>query len=231
MPLLLHGEVTDRHIDIFDREAAFIDRVLTRIIADFPALKIVLEHITTEDAVRFVEAAGANLGATITPHHLVINRNAIFEGGIRPHLYCLPIAKREKHRLALRKAATSGSSKFFLGTDSAPHAVGDKESACGLCRHLQCAGRARDLCDGVRRGRGARPARGLRVRERAPASTACRSTRARSRWSASHGVWARALRRRIQRLSRFRPAWSWAGPCSGRAIRRRSSSVTETSHP
>ena len=134
MPLLLHGEVTDRHIDIFDREAAFIDRVLTRIIADYPALKIVLEHITTEDAVRFVEAGGSNLGATITPHHLVINRNAIFEGGIRPHLYCLPIAKREKHRLALRKAATSGGPKFFLGTDSAPHAVGDKESACG------CAG-------------------------------------------------------------------------------------------
>lgn len=134
MPLLLHGEVTDRHVDIFDREAAFIDRVLTKIIATFPALKIVLEHITTEDAVRFVESAGPNLGATITPHHLVINRNAMFEGGIRPHLYCLPIAKRERHRLALRHAATSGSPKFFLGTDSAPHAVGDKESACG------CAG-------------------------------------------------------------------------------------------
>lgn len=134
MPLLLHGEVTDRHIDIFDREAVFIDRVLTRVIAAFPALKIVLEHITTEDAVRFVEAAGPNLGATITPHHLVINRNAMFEGGIRPHLYCLPVAKRERHRLALRHAATSGNPKFFLGTDSAPHAIGDKESACG------CAG-------------------------------------------------------------------------------------------
>lgn len=134
MPLLLHGEVTDRHVDIFDREAVFIDQILTTIIADFPALKIVFEHITTADAVAFVQAAGPNLGATITPHHLMINRNAIFEGGIRPHLYCLPIAKRERHRLALRKAATSGSPKFFLGTDSAPHAVGDKESACG------CAG-------------------------------------------------------------------------------------------
>jgi len=134
MPLLLHGEVTDRHVDIFDREAAFIDTILTKIIATFPALKIVLEHITTAEAVRFVEAAGPKLGATITPHHLVINRNAMFEGGIRPHLYCLPVAKRERHRLALRQAATSGNPKFFLGTDSAPHAISDKESACG------CAG-------------------------------------------------------------------------------------------
>lgn len=134
MPLLLHGEVTDRHVDIFDREAVFIDRLLTKIIADFPTLRIVFEHITTADAVAFVESAGPNLGATITPHHLVINRNAMFEGGIRPHLYCLPVAKRETHRLALRKAATSGNPKFFLGTDSAPHAIDDKESACG------CAG-------------------------------------------------------------------------------------------
>jgi dihydroorotase len=134
MPLLLHGEVTDRDVDIFDREAVFIDRVLIKLIADFPALKVVFEHITTADAVAFVEAGGPNLAATITPHHLVINRNAMFEGGIRPHFYCLPIAKREPHRLALRRAATSGSAKFFLGTDSAPHAAGDKESACG------CAG-------------------------------------------------------------------------------------------
>ena len=134
MPLLVHGEVTDHHVDIFDREAVFIDRILTKIIADFPALKIVFEHITTRDAVQFVEAAGPLLAATITPHHLMINRNAMFQGGIRPHLYCLPVVKREVHRLALRKAATSGSPKFFLGTDSAPHAVGAKESACG------CAG-------------------------------------------------------------------------------------------
>lgn len=134
MPLLLHGEGTDQRVDVFDREAVFIDRVLTRILSDFPALKIVFEHITTEEAAAFVESAGPNIGATITPHHLVINRNAMFDGGIRPHLYCLPVAKRERHRLALRRAATSGSSKFFLGTDSAPHAVGDKESACG------CAG-------------------------------------------------------------------------------------------
>lgn len=134
MPLLLHGEVTDAHIDIFDREAVFIDRVLGPLVADFPGLKIVFEHITTAEAVARVEAAGPNLAATITPHHLEINRNAMFAGGIRPHMYCLPVAKREQHRLALRRAATSGSPQFFLGTDSAPHAVGAKEAACG------CAG-------------------------------------------------------------------------------------------
>jgi len=134
MPLLLHGEITDKHVDVFDRESVFIDKVLTKIITDFPALRIVFEHITTTDAVAFVEATGPNLAATITPHHLEINRNAMFEGGIRPHFFCLPVAKREQHRLALRRAATSGSSKFFLGTDSAPHAFGDKEAACG------CAG-------------------------------------------------------------------------------------------
>jgi dihydroorotase len=134
MPLLLHGEVTDKHIDVFDREAVFIERTLAPLIRDFPALKVVLEHITTAEAVSFVESAPRNVAATITPHHLDFNRNAMFEGGIRPHFYCLPVAKREHHRLALRRAATSGSAKFFLGTDSAPHAVGDKESACG------CAG-------------------------------------------------------------------------------------------
>ena len=134
MPLLIHGEVTDHEVDIFDREAVFIERVLKGLIADFPALKVVFEHITTADAVAFVEASGPNIAATVTPHHLAINRNAMFEGGIRPHFYCLPIAKREPHRLALRRAATSGSTKFFLGTDSAPHPVGDKESSCG------CAG-------------------------------------------------------------------------------------------
>jgi dihydroorotase len=134
MPMLVHGEVTDRQVDIFDREAVFIERVLAKLVADFPALKVVFEHITTAEAAAFVEAGGPNLAATITPHHLVINRNALFDGGLRPHAYCLPIAKREPHRLALRRAATSGSAKFFLGTDSAPHAIGDKESACG------CAG-------------------------------------------------------------------------------------------
>lgn len=134
MPLLVHGEVTDPDVDIFDREAVFIDRVLTGLTRDFPGLKIVFEHITTAEAVGFVESAGPNIAATVTPHHLVINRNAIFEGGLRPHAYCLPVAKRERHRLAVRRAATSGSPKFFLGTDSAPHAVSAKESACG------CAG-------------------------------------------------------------------------------------------
>ena len=134
MPLLVHGEVTDPAIDIFDREAVFLDRVLAPLIADFPGLRIVLEHITTADAVAFVEAAGPLLAATITPQHLHLNRNALFEGGFRPHAYCLPVVKRERHRLAVRRAAVSGNPRFFLGTDSAPHAVGRKEAACG------CAG-------------------------------------------------------------------------------------------
>ncbi|WP_427452082.1 dihydroorotase [Litorimonas sp. WD9-15] len=134
MPLLVHGEVTHKDVDIFDREAVFIDEVMVGLVKEHPNLKVVFEHITTQEAADFVTEAGPNVAATITPHHLRYNRNAIFEGGIRPHYYCLPIAKREKHRLALRKAATSGHSKFFLGTDTAPHAVGAKESACG------CAG-------------------------------------------------------------------------------------------
>ncbi len=134
MPLLVHGEVTDPEVDVFDREAVFIDRVLEPLTRDFPGLKIVFEHITTADATGFVLGAGPNIAATVTPHHMIINRNALFAGGLRPHAYCLPLAKREKHRLAIRKAATSGSPKFFLGTDSAPHARGAKESACG------CAG-------------------------------------------------------------------------------------------
>jgi dihydroorotase len=134
MPLLLHGEVTDPAVDIFDRENVFIDQVLTKLLDDFPDLKIVLEHITTAEAVDFIMAAGENLAATITPHHLVINRNSMLVGGIRPHLYCLPIAKRERHRRALRRAAVSGGPRFFLGTDSAPHALHTKENSCG------CAG-------------------------------------------------------------------------------------------
>ena len=134
MPLLIHGEVTDHAVDIFDREAVFIERTLSDLVRTLPELKIVFEHITTADAVAFVDASGPNIAATITPQHLHINRNAMFAGGIRPHAYCLPVAKREVHRLALRKAATSGSPKYFLGTDSAPHTVSAKESACG------CAG-------------------------------------------------------------------------------------------
>ena len=134
MPLLIHGEVTDSHVDIFDREAVFIERTLSKLVRDLPELRVVFEHITTADAVAFVDDASDNIAATITPQHLHINRNAMFEGGIRPHAYCLPVAKREVHRLALRKAATSGSAKYFLGTDSAPHDTSAKESACG------CAG-------------------------------------------------------------------------------------------
>ncbi len=134
MPLLIHGEVTDADVDVFDREKVFIERTFGRLVRDFPALRMVLEHVTTAEGVAFVEEGPANLAATITPHHLVINRNAIFEGGLRPHAYCLPVAKREHHRQAVRRAATSGSPKFFLGTDSAPHTIDKKESACG------CAG-------------------------------------------------------------------------------------------
>jgi dihydroorotase len=134
MVLCVHGEVTDPDVDVFDREAVFIERVLSRVVRDFPELRIVFEHVTTADAVDFVMAAGPNVAATVTPQHLIINRNAIFAGGLRPHAYCLPVAKREEHRLAVRKAATSGSPKFFLGTDSAPHPRGAKESSCG------CAG-------------------------------------------------------------------------------------------
>jgi dihydroorotase len=134
LPLLVHGEVTDPAVDIFDREAAFIDTVLAPLLKDFPALKIVLEHITTRDGAEFVKASGANVAATITAHHLLLNRNAIFAGGLRPHHYCLPVLKREAHRQALVAAATSGNPKFFLGTDSAPHAKSAKETACG------CAG-------------------------------------------------------------------------------------------
>ena len=132
--LCIHGEVTTDDIDIFDRESEFIERHLRGIIQDFPKLRVVFEHITTSDAVDFVLECGPNVAATITPQHLHINRNAMLVGGMRPHAYCLPVAKREQHRLALRKAATSGNPKFFLGTDSAPHARHDKESACG------CAG-------------------------------------------------------------------------------------------
>jgi dihydroorotase len=134
MVLCVHGEVTDPDVDVFDRETVFISHVLRRLVHDFPQLRIVFEHITTAQAVDFVEKADRNVAATITPQHLIINRNAIFDGGLRPHAYCLPVAKREQHRLAVRKAATSGSPKFFLGTDSAPHTREAKESACG------CAG-------------------------------------------------------------------------------------------
>lgn len=134
MPLLIHGEVTDGEVDVFDREKVFIERHLQPLLKDFPGLKVVFEHITTQDAAAFVAAGSANLAATITAHHLLMNRNAMFSGGMRPHHYCLPVLKRETHRLALVQAAISGSGKFFLGTDSAPHPKSAKEASCG------CAG-------------------------------------------------------------------------------------------
>ncbi len=134
VPLLVHGEVTDPKVDLFDREKVFIDTVLAPLVQRFPGLKVVMEHITTRDAAEFVASAPANVGATITAHHLLYNRNAIFQGGVRPHWYCLPVLKRETHRQALVEAAVSGNPKFFLGTDSAPHARLAKEAACG------CAG-------------------------------------------------------------------------------------------
>src|SRR5208283_3248803 len=134
LPLLIHGEVTAAEVDIFDRERRFIDQVLGRVVNDFPGLRIVLEHITTQEAAEFIAAAPSRVGATITPQHLLLSRNALFRGGIRPHLYCNPILKNEEHRQALLRAATGGNAKFFLGTDSAPHARESKENACG------CAG-------------------------------------------------------------------------------------------
>ncbi|MBI5937930.1 MAG: dihydroorotase [Betaproteobacteria bacterium] len=134
LPLLVHGEVTDPAVDVFDREAVFIERVLMPVLKRFPTLKLVLEHTTTREGIEFVRQAPANVAATLTAHHLLYNRNAMFKGGIRPHYYCLPVLKRESHRQALIEAAVSGSPKFFLGTDSAPHARGAKECACG------CAG-------------------------------------------------------------------------------------------
>lgn len=134
LPLLVHGEVTDPQVDIFDRERVFLEKVLAPLLKRHPDLKLVLEHITTHEAVSFVMSAGMNVAATITPQHLLMNRNAMLAGGIRPHHYCLPVLKREVHREALLEAAISGNHRFFLGTDSAPHAQGDKESACG------CAG-------------------------------------------------------------------------------------------
>jgi dihydroorotase len=134
LPLLVHGEVTDPQVDVFDREAVFLDRVLTPLRRDHPGLKIVLEHVTTREGVDWVREAKGPTAGTITAHHLLIDRNAMLVGGIRPHMYCLPVAKRATHRVALLEAATSADGKFFLGTDSAPHPIADKESACG------CAG-------------------------------------------------------------------------------------------
>ena len=144
MPLLVHGEVNDPQVDVFDREKIFIETVLMRLVERLPDLRIVMEHITTANAVKFVLSAPGNVGATITAHHLLMNRNDIFRGGIRPHIYCLPILKREEHRRALVKAATSGSAKFFLGTDSAPHARHTKETSCG-CAGIYTAHAALEL--------------------------------------------------------------------------------------
>ena len=144
MPLLVHGESTDPAIDVFDREKAFIEEVLGPTVERFSNLKVVLEHITTRDAAQYVEVTGPNVAATITAHHLLMNRNALFMGGIRPHHYCLPVLKREEHREALVEAATSGNPKFFLGTDSAPHARTDKEAACG-CAGIYTAHAALEL--------------------------------------------------------------------------------------
>ena len=170
MPLLIHGEVTDSHVDIFDREAVFIEQTLSKLVRDLPELRIVFEHITTADAVAFVDAGSVNIAATITPQHLHINRNAMFAGGIRPHAYCLPVAKREVHRLALRKAATSGSAKYFLGTDSAPHDKAAKESACGCAGIFKKKARCTDL-------------KHLR-QKMARVFTVCHSMKTTSRWNA-----------------------------------------------
>jgi dihydroorotase len=157
--LLVHGEVTDPEIDLFDREAVFIDRVMQPLRRDFPALKVVFEHITTREAAQYVAASDDHTAATLTAHHLLYNRNALFSGGLRPHYYCLPVLKKERHRLALVRAATSGSSRFFLGATAAR---GRAEGAVGLRRRLlHRAGGARAVCRGLRCRRRARPAGSL----------------------------------------------------------------------
>ncbi|MCZ7654063.1 MAG: dihydroorotase [Rhodocyclaceae bacterium] len=158
LPLLVHGEVTDAEVDIFDRERVFIERVLAPLLQRFPRLRLVLEHITTLEGVQFVASMGPNVAGTLTAHHLLLNRNALLAGGVRPHHYCLPVLKRESHRQALLKAATSGSPKFFLGTDSAPHARSAKEAALRLRRLLYGAACPRTLCRGLRGGGCARQA-------------------------------------------------------------------------
>jgi dihydroorotase len=166
MVLCLHGEVTDPAVDMFDRERVFVDTLLARIVRDFPGLRVVLEHITTREAAAFVRESKAHIAATITPQHLLWSRNALFAGGIRPHFYCLPILKRETHRQALVAAATSGNPRFFLGTDSAPHAKHTKEHACG-CAGCYSAHAALELLrGGVRGGERTAQARGLRERVR-----------------------------------------------------------------
>ncbi len=182
MPLLIHGEVTDAVVDVFDREAVFIERHLQPLLRRHPGLKVVLEHITTTEAVDFVRSVPANLAATITPHHLQINRNAMFAGGLRPDFYCLPVAKRELHRLALRAAAVSGDPRFFLGTDSAPMAVRPRSRPAAAPASSTPPGRwrATPRCSSRRTpSSGSRPS----PRNSAPASTACPSTRAPSPWS------------------------------------------------
>ena len=154
LPLLVHGEVTDPGVDVFDREAVFIENLLKPLLQRYPKLRVVLEHITTRQAAEFIAAAPANVAATITPHHLLMNRNALFTGGLRPHHYCLPVLKREEHRLALVAAATGGSPKFFLGTDSAPHTRCAKESACG-CAGMYSAHAALELYAEVFEAQGA----------------------------------------------------------------------------
>ncbi len=154
LPLQVHGEVTDPGVDLFDREAVFLERILAPIVEEHPGLKVVMEHVTTSEAVSFVENARDGVAATITPHHLLMNRNAIFSGGIRPHHYCLPVLKRERHRQALVRAATSGNARFFLGTDSAPHSVETKEAPCG-CAGIYSAHAALELYAGVFEAAGA----------------------------------------------------------------------------
>jgi dihydroorotase len=148
MPLLIHGEVTDATVDIFDREAVFVERVLAPLRRRLPELRVVLEHITTAEAAQYVAESAPGIAATVTPHHLIINRNALFAGGLRPHAYCLPVAKREHHRQALRRAVADGGERFFLGTDSAPHAIAAKEADCG-CAGIFCAPHALEIYAGV----------------------------------------------------------------------------------
>ena len=212
VPLLIHGEVTDPHVDIFDREKAFIDSALTSIVGAFPALRIVFEHITTADAVQFVEASGEYIAATVTAHHLLYNRNDMLVGGVRPHLFCLPVLKRDQHQLALRRAVTSGHPRFFLGTDSAPHARGDKESSCG------CAGcytaHAALSCMRKSLTRRTRWIASRRLRASTGQTfTAYRETAAPSRLPKTLSPYPRRSVSATVKSCRYVRVTAWAGPC------------------
>ena len=214
MPFLMHGEEVGPDIDIFDREKAFIDRRLSKWVKEFPALRMILEHLSSKDGVDFVKSAAPQVAGTITPYHLNLTRTDWLGAGLKPMMYAMPVIKTAQDRAALRKAATSGEACYFLGTDSAPHPFARKVAINGRARHLQCAGCAGDLRQGVRGGGRARQLRGVRVAQRASALPACRRTRIKSRWRSRRGRRRPRSRYRARTSARFSIAA--AKPSNGR---------------